>query len=219
MVARVGAGFDRWLWGPDGRPRRGRFSLVVAGFYVLFAATYLPINAFSVGRRAHILYLPGEERLPFLPIFEYLYVLTYFMPVLLIFSIRDYSRYQRLVRAFLITLAAAYTTYLLYPVWFERPNLVVDSLHTWLLSIEYLDRSYNNLPSLHVSLSWLAVHAAQVSGRVRGGLAVVAIGISVSTIFVKQHYIVDVLSGFTIAWIAWAMARGGSPKSPGEAAI
>lgn len=216
-MAGVGAGCGRWLWGSDGRPRRGRLSLAVAGFYLLFVVTYLPINSFSAGRRSHILYLPGEEQLPFLPIFEYLYVLAYFMPVLLIFSIRDYSRYQRLVRAFLMTLAATYTTYLLYPVKVERPNLVVDSLHTWLLSIEYMDKPYNNLPSLHVALSWLAVHAVQVSAPVRVGLAVVAIGISVSTIFIKQHYIVDVLSGFAISWIAWAMARGRDPKSQGAA--
>jgi membrane-associated phospholipid phosphatase len=197
--------FEQWLCDAEGRPRKSRLGASLAVFYVFFSATYLPINAFSVGKKAHILFLPGEERIPFLPIFEYLYVLTYFMPFLLVFTVRDYARFRHMSRAYLATLIVAYATYLAYPVWFERPHLVVNSLHTWLLSVEYLDKSYNHFPSLHVALSWLAVHASQVSGRTRVGLAAVAMGISVSTLFVKQHYIVDVLYGGALAWWAWRL--------------
>lgn len=82
----------------------------------------------------------------------------------------------------------------------------MSSLHTWLLSLQYLDRPYNHLPSLHVTLSWLAVHAAQGPRRSRVGLAVVASGISVSTLFVKQHFVVDVVAGYALAWGAWKLA-------------
>jgi membrane-associated phospholipid phosphatase len=203
----IDAALERWISDPRGGLRHGRFALFLAGAYVLFAATYLPINAFSVGRHAHILFLPGEERLPFLPIFEYFYVLTYFLPLFLIVTIRDYTRFKRLVIAFGLTLLTAYTTYLVYPVYFERPHLEVDSLHTWLLSLEYRDKPYNHFPSLHVALSWLAVLASQVSRGYRAGLALIAVGISVSTLFVKQHYIVDVIYGFLLACAAWRVAR------------
>ena len=103
---------EHWLSDAEGRLRKRRLAAVLAGIYALFVATYLPINAFSVGRAAHTLFLPGEERLPFLPIFEYLYVLTYFMPALLIVTVRDYASFQRLVRAYGLTLLTAYTTYL-----------------------------------------------------------------------------------------------------------
>ena len=129
---------------------------ILAGCYALFTATYLSINEFSVGRDAHTLFLPGEERLPFLPIFEYLYVLTYFIAGLLVVTVRDYDTFRRLLRATGLTLLIAYTTYLLFPVYFERPRLEVTSLHTWLLSLEYMDKPYNHFPSLHVALSWLA---------------------------------------------------------------
>ena len=92
-------------------------------------------------------------------------------------------------------------------MYFERPYLEVSSFHTWLLSLEYMDKPYNHFPSLHVAFSWLAVHASQVSGRSRVGLALLAVGISVATLFVKQHYIADVLYGFALAWIAWRWAR------------
>ena len=200
--------FERWLTDADGHLRKRRFAVILAGWYVLFSATYFLINEFSVGRAAHTLFLPGEERLPFLPIFEYLYVLTYFVPAVVIATVRDYASFRRLARAYGLTLLTAYTTYLLLPVYFERPPLEVTSFHTWLLSIEYLvDRSNNDFPSLHVALSWLVVLASQVSHRSRAGLGVLAAGISVSTVFVRQHYIVDVLYGGALAWVAWRLAR------------
>lgn len=201
------ARLERWMSDAHGRLRKPRFALVLAICYALFTATYVSINAFSVGRDAHTLFLPGEERLPFLPIFEYLYVLTYFIAVLLIVTVRDYDTFRRLLRATGLTLLIAYTTYLLFPVYFERPRLEVTSFHTWLLSLEYMDKPYNHFPSLHVALSWLAVHASQVSGRSRVGLWLLAAGVSVSTLFVKQHYVADVVYGFALAWAAWKAVR------------
>ena len=215
MTTATPGAFERWLCGADGRPRTARFGLVLAGFYALFAATYLPINAFSVGRKAYILFLPGEERLPFLPIFEYLYVLTYFVAVLLVVSVRDYATFRRLLHATGLTLLVAYTTYLVFPVYFERPRLDVTSLHTWLLSLSYMDKPYNHFPSLHVAISWLVVYASQVSGRARIGLWLLTICMSVSTLFVKQHYIADVLYGFALATAAWRFSAASyRPSAP-----
>lgn len=201
--------FARWVSRADGRLRKGPHALVVVLVYIVFTATYLPINFLSFGRDAHTLFLPGEDRLPFLPIFEYLYVLSYFVGVLLYFTVRDYTTLIRLLWAIALALFVAYTTYLLFPVYFERPYLEVTSLHTWLLSITYMDGPYNHFPSLHVTLSWLAVHASQVSRRSRLWLAVLATGIGIATIFVKQHYIVDVLYGYALAWVAWRLADKG----------
>ena len=205
------ARFQKLLCGGGTRLLRGRQALAILVAYLLFAATYLPINEFSVGRRAHILYLPGEERLPFLPLFEYLYVLTYFLPLLFLRTIHDYAVFRRLYGAFFIVLLVAYTTYLLFPVYLERPPLKVDSLHTWLLSLEYMDKSYNHFPSLHVAWTWLTVYASQVSPKAKTGLAVLAVGISLSTLFVKQHYIADVLYGYALAWLAWRLAGSRRP--------
>lgn len=200
------ARYEEWLSDADGRLRKPRFAVMLVAGYVLFAATYLPISLFSVGRASATLYLPGEERLPFLPIFVYPYVLTHLVGALLIVTVRDYQRFLRMARATGLALLTAYATYLLFPVWLERPRLDVTSPHTWLLSIIYHDKSYNHFPSLHVTLSWLAVYASQVSRPTRVWLTVLTVGISASTVLVKQHYIADVLAGFTLAWVAWRLA-------------
>ena len=70
-----------------------------------------------------------------------------------------------------------------------------------------MDKPYNHFPSLHVTLSCLSAHASQVSPRSRVLLHIVAAGIGVSTVLVKQHYIVDVLYGYVLAWAAWRLTR------------
>lgn len=174
--------------------------------YALFCATYLPINHWSVDRPASVLFLPGEERLPFVPAAEYLYVWTYVLPLALPRLLPGPREFARLTLAFWLTLAVAYGTYLAFPVYFERPALEVDSLATWLLALEYLDPSYNHFPSLHVALSWLVFLACRPRLPWPRLGAVFVLGVSLSTLFVKQHYLVDVLYGFALALLAWWLA-------------
>ena len=133
---------------------------VLAG-YVVFAATYVPLNRWSVGRHAHVLYLPGEDQLPFLPAFEYLYGLTYALPWLLLLGVRELRECVRCTAAFLLILAVAYGTYAAFPVYLERPAFVPRTLAERLLALEYLDPSYNHFPSLHVALTWLVYLACR----------------------------------------------------------
>ena len=185
-------------------PRRTVALGLLAG-YVVFAATYVPINRWSVGRPAHVLYLPGEAGVPFLPAFEYLYGLTYLMPLLLLVGIRTLADCVRCTAAFLVILAVAYGTYAVFPVYLERPVLVPSTLAERLLALEYLDPSYNHFPSLHVALTWLVYLACRDRLGSRW-LLPSSLAISVSTLFVKQHYAVDVIYGAALAILAWALA-------------
>jgi membrane-associated phospholipid phosphatase len=190
----------------DGSPDR-RFFLVAFGVaYVFFVCTYLPINLYSVGRPAHTLFLPGERALPFIPEFEFIYVLGYAIPVVAALAMPDSRRFAQLVTGFVLTLAVAYTTYLLFPVYLERPDLVPDSLATRMLSLEYEDPSYNHFPSLHVAISVLSYLSCRRGLRRRWPLLVLVLGVSVSTVFIKQHYIADLVYGAAVAVVAWTIA-------------
>lgn len=188
-----------------GLRRRFVFAAMTTG-YLVFCATYLAINEFSVGRPAHILYLPGEERIPFVPEFEFLYVMGYFFPLLVLWKVDDVVTFVRLTLAFVLTLAVAYTTYFLFPVYLERPHLEVDSLATFLLSLEYMDHSYNHFPSLHVAIGWLIYLACRPRLRRPVILLVAVLGMSLATLFVKQHYVVDLVYGVLLATAAWFVA-------------
>ena len=196
------AGLSRWV-APDGRFRRARLTAVLLVTYAVFAVTYSVVNAYSIGRPAHTLWLPGERSLPFMPAFEFLYMLAYFVPVVAIFRLPDARAFARLLVAMSVTLAVAYATYLAFPVFLERPPLVVRSPATFLLWLEYHDPSYNHFPSLHVATAWLFYFACRPALRRPWLFLALLLGISLATLFVKQHYVVDVVSGGALAWLAW----------------
>src|SRR2546422_8151784 len=124
---------------------------VLALAYVGFGVTYLPINAFTEGRVTHTLFLPGERAIPLVPVFEFAYLLGYVLPLVVAWRRPDAARLARLAWAFGLTLAGAYTTYLLYPVYLQRPELTGHSLPTPLLAPQYLDKPYNHFSSLPVA--------------------------------------------------------------------
>jgi membrane-associated phospholipid phosphatase len=186
---------------------RAKVFAVLAGAYAVFLVSYLAVDAWSVGRTARTLFIPGEERLPFVPDTEFVYALAYLLPVLVAWKLTDALRLRRLLVALALTLAVAYATFLLCPVRFDRPVVEVHSLATWLVALEYrLDAPYNLFPSLHVAISWLLWLACRDVVRRRAILLAVVIGISISTVFVKQHYVVDVLAGAALAVAAWLVA-------------
>jgi hypothetical protein len=170
----------RWL--PE---RRTLLALVSA--YAVFTTTYLAINSLSVNRPSHRLFLPGEARIPFVPEFEFLYGLGYLLPILAAWQLRNASHRAQLLRALGLTLLIAYGSYLVFPVYIERPVFVPDSLSTRLLALEYRDYPYNNFPSLHVATAWLIYFAVGAQPFCRRWLLGLVIGISLSTLFVKQH--------------------------------
>lgn len=196
------AGLSRWV-APEGRFRRRRLGVVLLAAYGIFAVTYSAVNAFSIGRPAHALWLPGERAIPFVPEFEFFYVLAYFVPLVALFRLPDARAFARLLLAIGITLAVAYATYLVFPVYLERPPLAVRSVATFLLWLEYHDPPYNHFPSLHVATAWLSYFACRPALRWPRLFQALLVGIAVSTVFVKQHYAVDVGYGVALAWLAW----------------
>jgi len=188
------------------RPSRLACLGVLALAYVVFCVTYLPINAFTEGRATHTLFLPGEGAIPLVPGFEFAYLLGYVLPLVVVWRRPDAARLARLAWAFGLTLAGAYTMYLLYPVYLPRPELTGHSLATRLLALEYLDKPYNHFPSLHVALAILVALGCSDDRRMRWWLPAVVAIMAVSTIFVKQHYILDVLAAAVLASLAWRLA-------------
>jgi len=196
---------SRWA-APGGVLLRVRLAAIMLLAYGCFALSYLTINLYSVGRPAQTLFLPGETRIPFIPTFEYLYGIGYGLPLLAVFRLPDARSLRRLLFSLTLTLLVAYGTYLLFPVYFERPHLVVDSVATFLLWLEYHDPSYNHFPSLHVAVAWLIYLATRHGVRRRGLLLAVVIGITVSTVFVKQHYLLDVGYGMILSFLTWRLS-------------
>ena len=128
-----------------------------------------------------------------------------FLPV---FVVRGVELRRRTVMAYVTIVVTAYLGFLLYPTLAPRPAAVDgDDILAWSLRAVYaVDPPYNCFPSLHVAYSFLA---ALASYRVHRGVGFAALAwatvIGISTLYTKQHYIVDVIAGVVLASAAHAI--------------
>jgi membrane-associated phospholipid phosphatase len=147
-----------------------------------------------------------------------LYVFVIVLPLLVV---RQPDLLRRAMQGYLLVMLVAYTGFLLYPTAAPRPvSLRVDGFSSWVLAIAYaVDPPYGCFPSLHVAYAFVSAFAC---GRVHGGVGIVAVLwaglIGVSTLFTKQHYLVDVIAGAFAAGIAYAWFLRGYPREAVTAA-
>ena len=85
-----------------------------------------------------------------------------------------------------------------------RPASLGDGFFAWTLALNYrLDPPLNCFPSLHVAWGFVA---ALCCHRVHRGVGVAALGwaslIAISTLYTKQHYVLDVVAGIALAVLA-----------------
>jgi len=102
----------------------------------------------------------------------------------------------------------AYAIFLLYPTAAPRPqNVVGDGFAAWALRFLYeADPPYNCFPSLHVAHSFVSALTCYAVHRRVGMIATGAAAlVALSTLFTKQHYVVDVLAGVCLALVAWGV--------------
>ena len=190
-------------------------------FIALYAAWYFGFTAiadYAWGREQYTLMTSLDAALPFIPEFEYVYILCYVIPLIPVILIRDTVEMNRLITAFVLINAAAFITFALFPVYVQRPQFIVDSPAAWLVSLEYsMDRPVNNFPSLHAAIAWLVFLGCRGRNRYLGGLLfLVAAGISIGSLFLKQHYIADIAAGMALSFVVYhavgCMASRANPE-------
>jgi protein-S-isoprenylcysteine O-methyltransferase Ste14 len=153
-----------------------------------------------------------DRQIPLIPEFIWPYELCYVFPFLPLFVIKDFHRFNRTLLSIIFANLSAFILYLTFPIAFPRPELG-QSLSEKILYLEYASDFYpgaNKLPSLHVTFAWLVYFACRKQRLSKAGDAIVlltAMLITLSTMFVKQHIILDVVAGVLWAFAAWGTAN------------
>ncbi|NNF21944.1 MAG: phosphatase PAP2 family protein [Saprospiraceae bacterium] len=153
-----------------------------------------------------------DEAIPLVPQFVWIYQVCYVLPLLIIFLIKDLHRVNLSIMSFFMVSMFSFIIYILYPVGFERPELG-HSISDKLLALQYsidFQPSANKLPSLHCALSVILILASRnscYSKALEWLVAVLCTGIIVSTVFVKQHIIFDVITGVIAGIIVWILLK------------
>jgi membrane-associated phospholipid phosphatase len=185
------------------------FRTLVASTFVSFAPLYFFIAQFARTHPAHVPELALDRAIGVEPtwmlVYASLYIFIIPLPVLVV---RQPELFRRGLQGYLSVMLFAYVCFLAYPTVAQRPDEVPgDGFAAWSLRILYdVDPPYNCFPSLHVAYSFVAALACS---RVHRGVGVVATMwaalIGVSTLYTKQHYVVDVIAGALSASVAYLL--------------
>ena len=184
-------------------------TLLFIAIVAYYLGGYLLIN-YVTGLRSHFfdLMLPFEHNLPFIPVLIYTYTILFFMFIAIYFTVADYKYFRKIIISFFVIATFHFIVFLLFPVKYNyRPDLGVPD--SWILiTVQFyywIDQPYNCFPSMHVSTSTLAALCMWNYRRWLSYIMLVAsLAIGISVVLVKQHYILDVVAGYVVAFaIYW----------------
>ena len=195
-------------WNED---RRFYLKAVIV-IYILWAVAFEAVGYFAARLPTHDPTLPLDTRIPLMQDFIWPYFLCYIFPFLPLFCVRDWHRANTGLLAVIFSSLLAFVIYLAYPVAFQRPE-IGPGLSGKLLSFQYaadFQPGANKLPSLHVAIAWIVYficHRQGLSPIAKFILFICAAIITISTLLVKQHIMLDVAAGCLLAVLAWVATK------------
>lgn len=196
------------------RPYRVTLPMVLL---VSLVPVYLLIAARAPGGAAHAPALGLDRLLPLVPTWALVYGALYaFLIVLPVFVVQREELIRRTVWAYLTVWIVAYLCFLVYPTVAPRPDTVTGKgFAVWGLRFLYdADPPYNCFPSLHVAHSFVSALAAYRVHRTLGFVAIACAAlVAISTLFTKQHYVVDLIAGILLALAAYTVFLRGDARA------
>ncbi|HEX6060966.1 MAG TPA: phosphatase PAP2 family protein [Candidatus Limnocylindria bacterium] len=190
-------------------PRSAIVTLVLGAGAIVVSLFY---DALNHGPNVLFLRTPLDDLIPVVGPFAVPYVslrpFIYLSAVLfLLFRVRIY---RSAAVSMIVVLVVSYAFYAFLQTYIDRPAIPGDDLFSRMIRDVYAsDQPYNDFPSLHASLSTVfAIHWLRVDRRLGVPIAIWAALIVLSTVFVKQHYVPDVVAGVVLASVtSWRSLR------------
>jgi membrane-associated phospholipid phosphatase len=177
------------------------FRLVVLALTLLaWLTVYFFVNRFQVEPQSRLdLAMPLDGKIPFVPQLALVYFSTYIFVIQPFIILTEARQFYWMLASFGSITAIATLIHAAVPSKIERnETLDTDGLSGKLINLfQKTCKPHGNFPSMHVALSVPVVGANFLAvGPTAGSIILVwAILIALSTLFTKQHYILDVLAG------------------------
>jgi membrane-associated phospholipid phosphatase len=189
--------------------RRGVFFIGWKGVAICVAlgvanyVTSLGYDVLNHGPYRLFLRTPIDEALPVVTLFvvPYVSLKAFIYGSLTIFLLFRARIFQSAVVSMIATFLVSYIFFAILQTYVDRPALTgTDALTRMVRDVYAGDHPFNDFPSLHVSLSAIiAIHWWRFS-RTSWPLVIWAGLIAISTVMVKQHYLVDIVGGLILAF-------------------
>lgn len=181
-------------------------------FWPMFGLLFLFVERFYQVDNYYPMYCKLDDLVPFCEWFliPYLFWFVFLVGMHLYTLLYDIDTFNRMMKYIIITYSAAIIIYLIFPtrqelrpVSFERDNI----LTRFIAEFYQFDTNTNVCPSIHVIGSLAVMEAALWSKKInsngiKAAFVVMAVLICLSTVFMKQHSIIDLLAALPICFIA-----------------
>lgn len=157
---------------------------------------------------------PLDSAMPFIKVFAIPYSvwIFYIYACLIYFYIKDRNVYYLSLGTYIVSALISYTIYSVFQTTVPRPVVPEDDLLSSLVNFIYRrDQPYNCFPSIHVFSSYLMIKSLKKSGfgnwKNRTVIYTSSTLIIMSTMFVKQHVILDIVGGIVLAEVVFQVLR------------
>ena len=180
--------------------------------FYLFIGSYVSHSHWTL----HAPEVALDRGLPLHPAWSVIYGSLFVAAFLPVFIVHQQELIRRTIFAYLTAWLVSYAVFLAYPTISPRHADVVGAgfFACALRTIYSSDVPFNCFPSLHVAQCFLA---ALTSYRVHRGVGAVAgvwaCLVGMSTLYTKQHYVVDVIAGAILAYAAYLIFLRGYPRN------
>ncbi len=183
---------------------------IILVILVVVSCLYFLLNAPS--ETVHILRTSIDEVIPRLPVFTipYLAFLPWLWGIIIYVWFKNRSFRQLAYSLIIINLVACFV-YLTFQTSVPRDPILENDIFSNILKFIYSnDNIYAALPSLHSALSAsIATYFLINKSRLTYFHVFMAILIIVSTLFTKQHFVLDAISGVLLGGlVTWVVFRG-----------
>ncbi|MFU7514445.1 phosphatase PAP2 family protein [Clostridium sp. HCS.1] len=180
--------------------------LDLAWFIILPIININYIIAGALAKSGKDLSLTLDKEIPYVSAFIFPYIYWYafiFLGLVFILS-KDRKRYLRSLMVIYISMCICYLFYYFYPVEISRPIISNNTLPNRLVNLIYeADRPFNCFPSIHVLNTYIIIRFTKIKDNKSWFIYTSIIGILIilSTLFIKQHFILDGVAAIIIAEI------------------
>ena len=184
----------------------------------VFAIAYTLSNAYAAAHAPLAsVAMAWERAIPFLPWMIVPYMSSGFFFAGSFFWARTHDQLRVLSQRLLLCTVTACLIFVLCPLQLSSTRPAVDShlLAPLFAYLNFADRPYNQLPSLHVAycvVFWSALKQ-QLAAALKLALGVWLVLVAVATLFIYQHHFLDVLAGLLLGGTT---IRALSPLAVGE---
>jgi membrane-associated phospholipid phosphatase len=165
-------------------------------------------------RGAQLLITKVDEWIPFVDVFIIPYIIWYPFIFLTLAYIcwKDRLTYWKVLSTMLVSMLVCYFIYFVFQTHVPRPEINGEGIFTMLVKMIYAnDEPYNAFPSIHSLTSFLMLYGIMktknINKTIGSLISITAILIIISTLFVKQHVILDAISAILLGYVVYQVVE------------